>query len=107
LSIGKEKTSEKELKQMFILKSKETIQKAIERAKAVHPKVRVKAFGEYEVSGSAGNAYTVRCEKRNGLKVVDCSCVAGMFGTPCYHSAAAVGLHMWTATTPLAQMAAR
>ncbi len=43
---------------MFILQSQATIEKAIERAKAVHPKVHVKAFGEYEVSGSAGNTYT-------------------------------------------------
>lgn len=87
---------------MFILSSKETIQKAIERVKAVHPVVRVKAFGEYLVTGSAGNNYTVRCERRNGLKIVDCNCVAGTYGTPCFHAAAAIGLYTWAATTPLA-----
>ncbi len=51
---------------MFILKDRETIQKAIERAKAVHPKVSVKQFGEYHVTGSAGNVYTVRCERQRG-----------------------------------------
>jgi hypothetical protein len=83
---------------MFILKSLETIQKAIERAKAVRPKVHVKAFGEYEVTGRAGNRYTVRCARRNGLKVVDCDCVAGTFGTPCFHAAAAIAQHMYVAT---------
>jgi hypothetical protein len=89
---------------MFILKSVETIRKAIERARAVHPKVRVRTFGEYEVSGSAGNAYTVKCERRNGLKVIDCNCVAGTFGTPCFHAAAAIAQHSYIASTPLAQM---
>ena len=41
----------------------------IERAKARHPRVTVKRFGEYQVTGSAGNTYTVRCERRNGVKV--------------------------------------
>ena len=82
---------------MFILQSKETIEKAIERAKAVHPKVHVKTFGEYEVSGSRGSQYTVRCERRNGLRVVDCDCVAGTFGTPCFHAAAAVAQHTYLA----------
>jgi len=90
---------------MFILKSIETIKKQIERAKAIHPKVHVKTFGEYEVTGSAGNYYTVKCEKRNGLRVVDCSCVAGTFGTPCFQAAAAIARHSYIAATPLAQMA--
>ena len=45
--------------------------------------MRVKAFGEYLITGNAGNYYTVRCERRGSLKVVDCNCVAGTFGTPC------------------------
>ncbi len=82
---------------MFILQSKETIQKAIERAKAVHPKVHVKGFGEYEVSGSAGALYTVKCERKGSLKTVDCTCVAGQYGTPCFHAAAAVAQHSYLA----------
>ncbi len=35
---------------MFILKSKEQLTKAIENAKALHPKVKMIEFGEYEVS---------------------------------------------------------
>ena len=82
---------------MFILQSQATIQKAIERAKQVHPKVHVKTFGEYEVSGSRGNQYTVKCERRNGLRVVDCDCVAGTFGTPCFHAAVAIAQHSYLA----------
>ncbi len=83
---------------MFILHDQETIGKAIERAKAVHPKVSVKQFGEYLVTGSAGSRYTVRCERRGSLKVMDCDCVAGTFGTPCFH-AAAIAQHMHMAAT--------
>lgn len=79
---------------MFILESAATIAKAIERAKTVHPKVHVKTFGEYEVTGSGGNRYTVKCEKRRGQRIVDCDCVAGTIGTPCFHGAAAVSLHI-------------
>ncbi len=79
---------------MFILKSQQTIQKAIERARIVRPKVRVNLFGEYSVMGHSGNYYRVICERRDGQKIVDCTCPAGQHGTPCYHSAAAVGLHI-------------
>ncbi len=51
---------------MFILKSKEQLTKAIENAKALHPKVKMVEFGEYEVSGSKGNTYTVLCYRANG-----------------------------------------
>lgn len=84
---------------MFILKDRETIQKAIARAKAVHPKVSVRRFGEYEVTGSVGHTYTVRCGRRGSLKVVDCDCVAGSFGTPCFHAAVAIAQHMHLAAT--------
>lgn len=79
---------------MFILKSKEQIAKAIERARANRTFVRVRRFGEYLVRGSAGNFYTVRCGRQDGQKIVDCECVAGRFGTPCYHAASAIALHI-------------
>ena len=80
---------------MFILKSKAQLHKAIERAKAHHTAVKFQQFGEYLVKGSAGNFYTVRCERRsNGERAVDCSCVAGQYGTPCYHAASALSLHV-------------
>ena len=79
---------------MFILKSQETIKKAIERAKAIHPKVRAVCFGRYEVSGSKGGFYTVLCGRNRGQKVVDCTCKAGQSGRPCFHAAAAIPMHM-------------
>ncbi len=87
---------------MFILKSQATIQKAIERARSIKPRVRAVRFGRYEVSGSAGGYYTVLCYRNRGQKVIDCTCKAGQNGTPCFHSAAAVALHSYMATTPLA-----
>ena len=87
---------------MFILKSIEQINNAIQRAKTIKPHVRAVCFGRYEVSGSRGGFYTVQCFRNRGLKVVDCTCKAGQQGIPCYHSAAACGLHSYMATTPLA-----
>jgi hypothetical protein len=83
---------------MVELKSREEMTKAIERAKARHPRVTVKKFGEYQVTGSQGNLYTVRCERRGGVKVVDCECVAGQFGSPCYHAMAAASVHIGLAS---------
>lgn len=82
---------------MFILKSKEQMSKAIERAKAHHPKVKIQAFGRYLVKGAAGNFYTVTCERRGNERHVDCACTAGQYGTPCYHAAAALALHTYLA----------
>lgn len=79
---------------MFILKSREQIGKAIERARRRHTSVKFVAFGTYLVRGAAGNFYTVRCERRGGQKVVDCSCAAGTFGSPCFHAASALSLHV-------------
>jgi len=50
-------------KQMFILRNKQQLAKAIDNAKALHPKVRMVEFGEYQVSGvvlQKVSAYT-RC----------------------------------------------
>lgn len=79
---------------MIELRRSEQVAKAIERAKARHPRVTVKKFGEYQVTGSAGNLYTVRCERRSGVKVVDCECMAGQFGSPCFHAMAAASVHI-------------
>ena len=76
---------------MFILRNKEQITKAIENARTLHPKVRMIEFGEYEVSGSKGNTYTVLCYVAAGEKIVDCNCPARV---PCKHAAAAISLHV-------------
>jgi hypothetical protein len=83
---------------MIKLKSKAPMSKAIQRAKARHPRVMIKRFGEYQVTGSAGNLYTVRCERRGGVKIVDCECVAGQYGTPCFHAMAAASVHIGIAS---------
>jgi hypothetical protein len=77
---------------MFILEETPII-KAIEKAKALHPKVRMVVFGKYEVSGSKGNIYTVQCSRQKGQKIVDCTCQTRDF-TACKHGMAAVSLHI-------------
>jgi len=79
---------------MFILRNKEQITKAIENARALHPKVKMVEFGEYEVSGSKGNTYTVLCYRANGERIVDCNCPSRV---PCKHSAAALQVHVFMA----------
>lgn len=74
---------------------------AIERARALHPRVRCVRFGLYEVTGSAGNSYLVRCWKEKTGKYVDCSCKT-RDGVACKHGVAAIPLHSFMAQTVLA-----
>jgi hypothetical protein len=69
------------------------IERAINNAKALHPKVKMIEFGSYEVTGSKGNAYTVRCYRVEGEKIVECNC-ATRPGVACKHGMAAVSLHI-------------
>jgi hypothetical protein len=85
---------------MFIIEETE-IAKAIDRARELHPKVRMVRFGWYEVTGSTGRTYAVRCWRERGQKIVDCTC-ATRDGIACKHGMAAVPLHSFMATTPLA-----
>ena len=78
---------------MFIIEETK-LEKAIERAKELHPKVRMIRFGEYAVSGSrAGAEYIVKCFRAAGQKVVACTCKTQK-GTACKHGMAAVSLHI-------------
>lgn len=77
---------------MFTLETT-NISKAIENAKALHPRVKMVSFGEYQVSGSKGNAYTVRCYRAGGRKIVDCNCQT-RDSVACKHGLAAVSLHI-------------
>ena len=80
---------------MFILQSEKQIERAVTKARAVKPRVRILGFGLYEVRGAKGNAYQVRCKRDNqGYKTVGCNCQAGANGQVCYHAAAAVGAHI-------------
>src|SRR5262249_16998204 len=67
------------------------MQRAIERAKAVRPRVTVINADErtYSVTGSKGNRYTVRFVVVNGLKLAECDCNAGQAEMMCFHVAAA------------------
>ena len=79
---------------MFILKGKAQLEKAIERAKQIRPRVEFDCFGRYRVSGSKGGFYTVICKKSdNNYRLVECTCKGGAKGLVCYHAAAALALH--------------
>jgi hypothetical protein len=79
---------------MFILKGIEQLEKAIAKAKKLRPRVEFGSFGHYRVSGSKG-FYTVICRKdERGIKTVDCTCKGAGKGLVCYHSAAALSLHI-------------
>ena len=69
------------------------MQKAIERAKAEHLKVRVVSVSDrtYAVTGSKGDTYTVKFVVVNGLKLAECSCPATTY---CKHMAAAAQVNI-------------
>ncbi len=80
---------------MVKLTTAEAMQKAIDKARAVKPLVRVVRFGNYTVTNKqTGASYNVTCEKRNGERIADCTCKAGARGLRCYHVAAAAGAHI-------------
>jgi hypothetical protein len=80
---------------MFILKGKQQLEKAIERAKQIRQRVEFDCFGRYRVLGSKGAFYTVICKKSdNGYKTIECTCKAGDKGLVCFHSVAALSLHI-------------
>ncbi len=86
---------------MFILRSQEQMKTAIENARTLHPKVSVVRFGEYRVTGSCGNGYTVRCWRDSqNRKVVDCSCPT-RDGVACKHAAAAIAQHSYLASAQI------
>ena len=73
----------------------ESMANAIQRAKAVHPKVKIidAAGGVYAVSSSNGRAfYTVKFVSVNGLNLAGCDCRAR---ATCFHIAAAAPLNVW------------
>jgi hypothetical protein len=78
-----------------------SLDRAIQNAKALHPTVKMVRFGEYAVSGSKGNSYTVKCYRFFGEKIVECSCPT-KDGVACKHGLSAVLLHLHVAATRLA-----
>jgi len=79
---------------MFIVTTREALAKAIKRAKELHPKVKMVSFGTYQVTGSKGNHYTVKCYRdEHNQRVVDCGCPT-RDGIACKHGVAVLQLHM-------------
>lgn len=79
---------------MFILREKAQLERAIQKAKQVRPRVAFVAFGHYQVSGSKGY-YTVICKKSdNGFRLVECTCKGAEKGLVCYHAVSALSLHV-------------
>jgi hypothetical protein len=79
----------------YILTDEKQIERALKKARKMKPLVKMVCFGSYQVRGANGNLYEVRCERTaNGEKLVDCTCKGGERGLVCYHSVAAVGLHI-------------
>jgi uncharacterized Zn finger protein len=72
------------------------LDRAIQNAKALHPKVKMIRFGEYAVTGSRGNEYRVKCYRFFGEKVIDCTCKT-RDGFACKHGVAALPLHLHVA----------
>lgn len=80
---------------MYIIRNKTQLENAIIKAKKIRTKVKFIAFGKYEVKGTKGNFYTVKREKtENGEKQVSCECLGASKGLVCWHSAAALSLHI-------------
>lgn len=80
---------------MFILRERKQLEKAIEKAKQIRPRVKFDCFGRYRVSGSKGGYYTVICRRdERGVKAIQCTCKAGDRGLVCFHSVAALSLHI-------------
>jgi hypothetical protein len=79
---------------MFVLETKNQLEKAILRAKQKRCFVKYLSFGNYRVKGEK-DFYNVVCRKDNdGNKIVDCECKGGAKGFICYHAVAALSLHV-------------
>jgi SWIM zinc finger len=70
------------------------MQKAIERAKQVRPRVRCTGERIYSVTGRKGDLYTVRFAVANGHNLAECDCRAGQSSQLCYHIAAAAAVNI-------------
>jgi hypothetical protein len=71
--------------------------KAIERAKAIRPRVRMigeRRFLVWRKERHVETAYTVQFAVANGLKLAECDCKAGQANQVCYHVAAAAAVNI-------------
>jgi hypothetical protein len=79
---------------MFILESKDQLEKAIIKAKKIRTQVKFIEFGVYSVKGTKGNFYRIECKKVGNEKQVICECLGASRGLVCWHSACALSLHV-------------
>lgn len=70
------------------------LRNAINRAKAVRPRVTWLGGRSFQVTGSTGGQYLVEFSVANGVKLGQCNCKAGQTGSPCFHLAAAAALNI-------------
>jgi hypothetical protein len=71
-------------------------QRAIERCKQLRPKVQFIADRTFSVnSANNDNAYTVRCDVKDGEKFGQCECKASERGFCCYHIIAAATANIY------------
>ena len=87
---------------MIELKSRQQIEKAINRAKAEARNLLVQttnAVRQYRVTNkSNGNVYLVNFFIRtDGKRFAHCTCLAGEKGIPCKHVAASAALNLYLA----------
>lgn len=69
----------------------EAVDRAVAKAKAVKPLVKITGYGEFEVEG-LGEKYTVKFSKHSGEFTATCGCKANKFGSICYHVVACSGI---------------
>ena len=80
---------------MIKLERGDKMNRAIARAKAVHPRVKWLGNRTYLVTSSDGRSvYTVRFVVANGHKLAECNCKAGQQEQLCYHVAAAASVNI-------------
>lgn len=85
--------------------TRESMKRAIERAKAIHPKVTFVSDRQYRVFSPRSNrTYFVRLEKRGSEKIGYCDCQAGLNHMACFHIAAALPLHIHMAANRAAAL---
>ncbi len=72
--------------------TKESIEKAIAKARITKPKVKVIQFRLYSVTNkTTGANYEVKFYKISGKKFAECDCKATKI---CYHIGASIGAHI-------------
>jgi hypothetical protein len=84
---------------MIELRSREQMNRAIERARKLKPFVKVRGFRWYEVRSTSSNeVYTLHFYKDGKRRLAECTCKGHERGFVCYHVAAASAVHIGIAS---------